>query len=127
VEANEGPIRAIAVSPDGELVASGDGLTRGSVALWSARDGTLLWRRERHYDGVFGLAFSPDGRRLASSSYDAVVRLWDVRTGEHMLAMRHDHQGRVFAVQFSPDGSRLVSASFDGRLQIRSAPRGPGR
>jgi len=125
IEANSRPIRAVAVSPDGRFVATGDGLASGALTLWSAKDGSLVWRQARHYDGVYGLDFSPDGRRLTSSSYDSAVRLWDVETGEHLLAMRTDHASPVFAVAFSPDGVRLVSASFDGRIQIRTAIPAP--
>ena len=60
---------------------------------------------------VSWLAFSPDGRRLVSASYDTTVRVWDPVTGQEALTLR-DHTRGVLAVAFSPDGRHLASAGF---------------
>jgi WD40 repeat protein len=120
---NEGPIRDVAVSPDGRLIATGDGGLRGGVALWSVGvDGDVLWRQRRHYGRIDDLCFSPDSRRLVSASLDDSVRIWAVEQGEHLLALRGDHPERVCSAHFTSDGSTLVSASFDGRIVIRAVP-----
>ena len=58
------------------------------------------------------VCFSPDGRRLASSSDDNTVRLWDVQTGACVKTLE-GHDGLVLSVCFSPDGRMVASGSCD--------------
>ena len=59
---------------------------------------------------VNSVSFSPDGRTLASGSYDDTIRLWEVSTGRHLRTLT-GHTSLVFSVSFSPDGQTLASGS----------------
>jgi WD40 repeat protein len=63
------------------------------------------------------VAFSPDGRRLASASHDNTVRVWDTASGQEVLTL-HGHGQEVQSVAFSPDGRFLASAGRDGTVRL---------
>jgi WD40 repeat protein len=67
-----------------------------------------------HETTVSCLAFSPDGRRIASGSYDRTVRLWDVQTGAAVGAPFIGHSYTIRCLAFSPDGQHIASAASDG-------------
>jgi len=70
-----------------------------------------------HTDWVWSVAFSPDGRTLASSSNDYTIRLWDVATGLDLRTLT-GHTAWVFSVAFSPDGRTLASGPFDKTIKL---------
>ena len=76
-----------------------------------------------HLKEVHGLAFSPDGKRLASSSWDHTIKLWDVAGGNELQTLR-GHPAFVDCVSFSGDGKRLASASWRRDVRVWDAESG---
>ena len=72
---------------------------------------------EGHSHSVKAVAFSPDGKVLASTSYDRIVQLWNATTGAWKQTLE-GHRSLVNAVAFSPDGKVLASASYRDRVQL---------
>ena len=70
-----------------------------------------------HSDRIYCVVFSADGSRLASASADRMIRLWDGRTGHHIITLK-GHAGPVYSVSFSPVDSRLATASDDGTIRL---------
>jgi len=71
-----------------------------------------------HAEAVHSVAFSPDGKTLASGSSDDTVRLWDVATGRQIGRPLTGHSYWVNSVTFSPDGKTLASGSLDGTVRL---------
>jgi WD40 repeat protein len=88
-----------------------------SIRVWNAQTGTELMSLSGHNNFVNTLAFSGDGKLLASGSYDSTIKLWDVATGSELRTLK-GHSGSITALNFTPDGKFLVSGSDDGSARL---------
>lgn len=109
---------AVAFSPDGNWLATGADKT---AQVWDATNGQRL-ATVAHNLSVWGIAFSPDGRRLATASCDHTARVWDATNGHQLIVVTHNLA--VWGLAFSPDGRRLITASADKTARIWDATSG---
>jgi WD40 repeat protein/serine/threonine protein kinase len=128
-------IGSVVFSRDGDLLASAS--RDGTVKVWDAK------RLDKEYlDGKpepcippiqarvpgpgVNIAFSPDGRRLATGGEKNTVIIWDVQTGDEILNLWGEHSGEVYAVAFSPldDGRLIATAGEDSAVKIWNSHTG---
>ena len=115
LDKNTEGVRAVALSPDGKLVAGA--LEDHTIRVWRVADGELVYTLAGHTDWVRCLAFSPDGSILASGSFDMTVRLWNVADGKLLKTLK-GHTSSILKVAFSPDGKTLASSSVDETVRL---------
>jgi WD40 repeat protein len=123
-----GNVNAVVFSPDGEYLfaAAGQPGISGEAREWRVADGTLVRSFDGHRDAIYSAALSPDGKILATGSYDQKIKLWDVETG-HELRTLSGHNGAIFSLAFRPDGKILASASADRTVKLWDVATGERR
>ncbi len=108
-------VRSLAISPDGETLASGS--FDGTIKLWRLSSGELIDTLSEHSKGVFCVALSNDGQTLASGSWDETIKVWQPKT-QHAIRTLSGHCGSVRAIAISPDNQTLFSASTDATIKL---------
>ncbi|HKZ02612.1 MAG TPA: hypothetical protein VJ180_10250, partial [Pyrinomonadaceae bacterium] len=88
-----------------------------AIKVWDPQSGSEITSLPGHGNFVGSLAFSPDGQRLASGSFDSTIKLWDLTTGRELSTLK-GHSGSVTALDFTPDGQFLVSGGDDGSARL---------
>jgi WD40 repeat protein len=109
-----GLVRSAVLSPDGQRIATG---SQKTVQIWDAQTGREFFALPLRYQAAaWRLAFSPNGKLLATACADATVRVWNAVTGADVHTFRH--RTRVFSVAFSPNGRLLASGDGDGQVKL---------
>jgi len=130
----------VAFSPDGKRMASGGGtwdrakqaFDSNDVKIWEAQTspgtetGKNLLVLGGHTADVWTVAFSPDGKRLASGSRDNTIMIWDAATGENLQTLT-GHAGPVRAVAFNADCQYLASVADDQTVKLWDLEKGAER
>jgi WD40 repeat protein len=97
--------------------AAGEAGLFGEARLWNVADGKLLQTFRGHRDSIYAVALSPDGKTLATGSYDQQIKLWNTETGAEIRTLV-GHNGAIHALAFSPQGKLLASASGDRTAKL---------
>ncbi|MBL8877823.1 MAG: protein kinase [Phycisphaerales bacterium] len=107
------------VSPPSDsrhLIATPEADTN-DVVVWNMDSVTLEARLRGHSADVFAVAWSPDGKRLATAGRDQGIRIWDTQTWQEVAILR-GHSSYVWSLAFSPDGTQLASGSGDYTVRL---------
>jgi WD40 repeat protein len=125
------PVTSVAFSPDGRRIATAGGGKNPKV--WDAESGTelvslrghlpYLTRVDLRHGGVISVAFSPDGRRIATGDTENTAKVWDAKSGRELKILR-GHSESVDSVGFSPDGRQIVTGSGDHTAKLWDAENG---
>lgn len=116
-----------ALSPEGRIIAMTYGFDdfENAVSLWDTSNGKHLGTLAGHKQAIWSVAFSPDGKTLATSSVDGTLRLWNVASRRELLSIEEPGTN-LSNLRFSPDGNYLVGGSPPfaglGELRIIHAP-----
>lgn len=114
LSASTSAITDIAFNPTGEWVALASSQS-GQIVVWEWRSETHILKQQAHVLAASAVAFSPDGRAVATGSKDGRVKLWGVATG-FCVATFADHEAAVSAVAFAANDV-IVSSSLDGTVR----------
>ena len=120
-----GNVNDVAFSADSSklIAAAGEAGLFGEAQLWNVADGKLLKSFRGHRDNLYAVALSPDGKILATGSYDQQIKLWNTETGAEARTLT-GHNGAVHSLAFHPKGRLLASASGDRTVKLWNVETG---
>jgi WD40 repeat protein len=125
-------VNSVVFSPDGQTLASASCKERsteqicvqGEIRLWNTVTGEPIGEPlTAHTNLVSDVAFSPDGRRLATASHDSTAKVWDLSLGEVVQEFT-GHSRELTSITFSPSEERIATADWDGQVKLWNAENG---
>ena len=115
-------IWSLSFSPDGKYLAAAEGgmealgnVTGHLVTVWDVSSRQIVTTLQGHTNDVRAVAFSPDGKLLASGSYDNTMKFWNVATWQEIVTLKSNW---IQSLAFSADGKRLVSGGRDKTVKL---------
>ena len=72
---------------------------------------------------MWGISYSPDGKTIASCSYDKTIKLWNAEDGKEIITLK-GHTNKVLGISYSPDGKTIASCSSDNTIKLWNAANG---
>ncbi|MGD9723119.1 MAG: c-type cytochrome domain-containing protein [Pirellulales bacterium] len=116
---HRGRVNALRFAADGQhlLAAAGEQGVFGEATLWNAASGQAVRTFRGHQDSLYAAVLSPDGKLVATSSYDQQIKLWDASSGSELRTLS-GHNDAVYDLAFRPDGKVLASASGDRTVKL---------
>jgi WD40 repeat protein/serine/threonine protein kinase len=131
VDAHSGPVIAVALAPDDNLLATAS--ADGTAMIWELALNEPMTRLTSpslilagHGAEITDVAFSPDGALVATASRDNSIKIWDTVTGAEIVTLS-GHEESVRDIVFSPDGDTLFSVSSDNSARIWDVDSGTER
>src|SRR5579864_669015 len=123
-----GPVTAVRITPDGKtlIAAGGRSAMFGAVSIWDLASKKRIADLRGHTDSILAADLSPDGKILATASYDRLIKLWDVAQGAELRTLK-EHTDAVYSVAFAPDGKTLASAGGDRTVKLWDVATGQRR
>ena len=120
----------IEISPDEKWIITSDGSVEfmgteksKEVRIWDLQTQKLFTVIKAHTNGIHSIEFSPDRKKIVTSSYDHTAKIWNVASGK-MLIDLIGHYDIVYSTHFSPDGKKLATASADNTAIVWDAETG---
>ncbi len=130
LKGHSGPISSIALSRDGQWLASAGGTFQkpGEIKVWNVSNGQEARQWATPSSGSTRVAISPDGKRLAESNPDRTVKVWETSSGQGLVAFK-GHEYQASSMAFSPDGKWLATGSgllpsLPGEMKLWDAATG---
>jgi WD40 repeat protein len=120
-----GKVNGVAFSQDGSMFVASSGVAGlyGVATICRTADASTITEIKGHRDAIYDAELSPDGKLLATCSYDRMIHLWDVASGKLVRSFA-GHNGAVYDLAFSSDGAILASASADATVKIWNVATG---